>query len=204
MKYQLYILLQVIKKSWLWLSFIICLFIFNIISNEITIYPLVAETNIYPMMSYPSKSFLLLTFCQIIFSVYFLYYYYTYEMQNSYENTILRINCKKWISIKLFYCALLSVMVRTILTLITYFIYQDILIFSLSFLIYPVIYYILLSLIVITLSNLVKINILNLIFIFVFCFLTFAFFNIWVFVLIVLILLIFNYMYFKFKRLFEN
>ena len=185
MKVQMKILLEILKKSWLWIIIFVVLAILSLIFYMVR--PpeiLITENDFLAMVSYPkniNSSFIcfLLSLYQIGTTIYLIYIYYTYEFTYSFENIILRINEKKWIFEKIITCILFLILVRSIYMFLIYLCFFKTIDLSLNFITYPVVYHVLISIILITIINCLKRkNILDLIIVFAIGYLLFNIFNI--------------------------
>lgn len=110
MKIQLTILKQLLKKNIFWILLLFLLASLSFITYQFR--PLELEytkNDLLQLLCYPgisNKNFfgLLLSIYQISFTIYFVYSFFTYEVERSFSNIILRSNQKRWIIYKLVVC----------------------------------------------------------------------------------------------------
>jgi hypothetical protein len=208
MKAQIKILLETFKKSWLWITIFVILAMLSLLFYAIRpTEVLITENDFLAMISYPKNihsGFIcfLLSLYQIGITIYLIYIYYTYEFSHSFENIILRVNEKKWIFEKVVTCTVFLILIRLIYMYLIYLYFFKTITLNLNFIMYPVIYHVLISIILITIINFLKRkSILDLIIVFIVSYLLFNIFNILVALIIIAFLFIINFIFFHFKNM---
>lgn len=211
MNIQIKILLYNLKKSWLWIVIFILLVILSIIFYEVRPISLELQRNDFiNLISYPERNdlnfiSLLITIYQIGFIIYYMYIYYCYEIEHSFENIIIRINEKKWIFQKIVSSIIFIIFVRIIYTVVVYMYFQKVLSFELGFIFIPILYYILISMILLTIINFISIdNGIKFLLSFIISCLFFIKFNVYIVLLLIIILINFNLKFFNFKKYYNR
>lgn len=207
MKIQIYILLQNLKKSWLWIIILMFLMILSLIFYSVRPVGLEVSSNDFiallgiPLQKQYSFFALLISIYQMGFTVYFVFIYYSYELDFSFENIILRVNEKKWIFEKIFVCIVFTIIMRLTYTGLTYIYFHNKILFEASFIILPVIYHILISMILITIINFIKLdNSLKFFITIILSFLVFIKFITCIATMLIIILICLNIIHFYFKK----
>ncbi len=207
MNVQLKILLYNLKKSYLWIIILFLLMILSLIFYSVRPLELkLSSSDFIELISYPrSKNIsfvsLLVSIYQIGLTIYYIYIYYSYELENSFDNIVIRSNEKKWIFQKIVGSIIFIILFRLIYTGLLYIYFYEKIPFELNFLVMPIIYHILISLIIITILNYTKFdNGIKLLISVIISFFFFLKFNVLISLFLIIIIIIFNCIFFRFKR----
>lgn len=211
MKFEIKILKEIIKHNKLWFIVLFILSVMCILFFSIRINPLIfRETDLYAVISYPTKEHSsiissLFSIYQIIFTIYLTYVYYTYEINNSFENVILRFSEKRWFVIKSLLFSTFITVFRVLFNLCVYIYFAGHVEFSIDFIISPVCYHLFIVIITMTIINFVNFNkVFELIITFIISYLIFMSFNLEMAIILLFILYIFNLFCFSFKKYYQN
>lgn len=207
MKIQFTILKNNIKNNWYWF---LILFVLTIIS--LAIYLLrpsfieLSKEDFISLTCYPVKNFkdyigFLLSYFTIIINVYIIYLYYNYELEHTSLNIFLRIKDKNWLIYKMITLFIFIVSFRTIYVLLLFIPFINKIPFDNNLIFNNIMYFLSLSLTIITLSNFLhKYKILNLILSVLLPITLFHIYNkLYIFIYIITLILI-NYTLFNFKK----
>ena len=189
------ILSLIIKKNFFWIILLFIFLIINLISIN-SINKLVTFETLAPLMAQPNANLNLLGIYKIILITLLIYNFYTFEIQHTKANVLLRISLKKWIITKIFASTLIIVFLDIIFVAITNCIFFNKLVFSLEYYLLPILYDELIALFVVALVNLVKNKNITVLLVIIGSILIYKFLNTSIVLLSVIILLIFNYLYF--------
>lgn len=210
MNIQVKILLRNLKKSWLWIVIFALLTILSLIFYMVRPIDIeLSRNDLISLISYPTNNelnfiALLITIYQIGFVIYYIYTYYSYEFEHSFENIIIRVDEKKWIFQKIFSSIIFIVFLRLIYTGLLYIYFYKAIPFELGFIFVPIVYQVLISLILITIINFIKIDSgINFLSSIIISFLFFINFNFWISLLLIIVLICINGTIFSFKRYFK-
>lgn len=210
MKLQRQVLFDVIKKNRLWINIFLLIISFMVIFYLCLPNRLSDMDKFFIMISYPQNfefdfiTILFLTY-QIVWAIYLFYLYYTYELEYSFENVILRCDDKKWLLMKFLVLFIFTVLYKTIYTFLIYAFFFKKINFNIDFVIYPIIYSFFLATVLFSCINFVKEQKIFIIIItLVSSYLMFIYFNIWGSIILGLVLLIINFLLFNFKRYYNN
>ena len=152
-------------------------------------------------MGFPGKKYFdIYTLLQLLLNSLIIYRYYTYEVNNSFENVVLRSSDKNWFCYKLIGLLFGVIFVRLVFWALAYLFYHGLITIRLSYFIYPIIHHFLVGIIIITICNLFKNQIMRFILIIIFSILTSIYFHLW-YIIILIGLIILNYRDFNFQRL---
>lgn len=207
MKIQFHILIEVIKKNWIWYFIFFLLVSLNLIFY--TVRPntiLLSENDFFALINYPknvnySLINLLFHIYQIGIAVYSVYIFYRYELEFAIENIILRIDAKKWIFQKIVLILATTIIINALYIATIYLIYFREIHFHLNYIIFPIIYNSLIGIILITFTNIFKDkDIMIFISTFLICILMLNFFNFFIAIILTLTLSILNILLFNFKK----
>ena len=210
MKKELNLTKEKIKKDKLWLIILFSLLIINFIYYYLE----------YSDFKINNEYFLELISCplsnnttelSILFNIYFICYivyyslsYYNYELENLKEYMIIRDKSKKWFISKIIsifaYIIILKILLMLLIGIFSSFRYS----ININYYMITFLYLITISIISITLNNIIKNNTLvTIISIILSCILFFKIKNITITLILFLVLLIFNIIFFSFKKIYK-
>ncbi len=206
MKIQLKILLKILKNNWKWIA--ILLFIVILKLTMIMLQPTDAEITYYDFLNlicYPNLKDtvnILLSLYQIGLYLYLILVFYTYEIEYSFENIILRSNEKKWINFKIITSIVFVIITKTIYILLIYLLFKIYFPLKIYYLIYPNVFHIISVLSLITFVNIFKNNnkfilILSLII----SYLVYKYFYLNISLILIVFIIVMNIWLFRFKRI---
>lgn len=209
MKIEFNLIKNKLKNDKTWLIILLMLTIINImycylnynkINNNIYYLNLIG----YPLINEKLDIYVLYNIYYISYIIYYTISYFNYELENLKENIIIRENDKKWIIRKiistLLYIIVLKLMIILIIDIFSNFKY----IFNINIFLVIILYQFLISIITITINNVIKKNTLVIIISMLLSFLIFFRIKNILFLFILLILLIIlNILIFKFKRMYK-
>lgn len=208
MKIQLKILIETLRKNFLWIIIFVLLVILSLIfyfvrPNTIELTP----NDFLSMICYPktanySLMCFLLTMYQVGLIIYIIYNYYTHEFEHSFENIILRTKEKKWIRQKCIIISLFIVFSRLLYVSLLYLYFYNKFSFQPDYLLYPILYQLFISIVVITTINILKREmILEFLIVFIVTYVTMFIFNPVIIFILYILLIIINCIYFQFKKM---
>lgn len=158
----------------------------------------------FPGAKYSNMLDLLLLIFQIGLTIYFTYFLYTYEIDFSFFYIILRSNLKKWLIVKLVSILSYIIIYRLVFILLSSVYFIDKMSFNPISIIVSILFHISISLIVITIFNVIKRKDISILLDLIIIFLTFKFFNIYFLILMDLILIISNFYIIKNRKIFAR
>ncbi len=209
MKIEFNLIKNKIKNDKIWLVILLILTIINImycylnynkINNSIYYMNLIG----YPLINEKLDIYVLYNIYYIAYIIYYSISYFNYELENLKENIIIRDNDKKWFIRKiisiLLYIVILKLIVILIIDVFSNFKYS----FNLNIILLINLYLSLISIITITINNIIKNNTLVIIISMILSFLVFfSIKNILILFLLSVLLLILNIIFFKFKKMYK-
>lgn len=211
MRLQLEILSSTLKKEWVWMlilviltmiELILCMFNVNGGINFKTEFLSLIGT---PGLTNYNFTTLLIAVYQIGLIIYYVYVYYTYELKSSFENVILRANEKRWIRNKVFVSFIFTIVFKAVYEFFVYLFFSNEVSLKLYYFVYPVLFQMLLSLVIITLNNFFKRrNFIAYVLVTILGLLFFKWFNFVICITFIIVLLIMNICFFHFKTYYFN
>ena len=147
---QLKILFKIIKENYKWIVLFICLVILDYIFLVVRPYQIkLSQNDFYSIIGFPNlnNSFIsiLLYIYQFCFLLYISYVFFKDDFEHSFENVILRIDSKKWITNKIIILCLFIVMCKLFQVLIIYACFFNKIEWSFKYLIYSILISLLVS-----------------------------------------------------------
>ncbi len=140
----------------------------------------------------------------ILLIAYFIYIYFTSEMDYVFENVILRIKEKKWLISKFVIGTLFIILLKALLFFMIYYFFKEDVAFKINYLINPIVYLVFTEFLVITIISFFKRkNYFAYAIIAVVSYYTFFNYNTWFLLTATLLLAIINFIFFKFKRYYK-
>lgn len=159
MKIQYQILKKALKKNLIWLLLLLILVgIYNFINQVKQINPALEFLQIINNSPIKEMNTIEITIClyQIILVIYMTYIIYTYEMNNSFQNILLRINEKKWILSKYLILILFIIFYKIIYIYVAFLEFSNLLSLDIVYFIKSIIFDIVICLTTITCINFIK------------------------------------------------
>lgn len=142
MKLQLNVLGETFKKSLVWLGIWLSLIILTIIFSSSYHFEL---SSFLSLINFPGHyNYALIEYILIIYQIclitYITYVFYTYELNNSYSNIILRVKKNKWYLTKILMIIFMNIIFSIINFLICYSFLHSFITFKFTYIIMPLIY----------------------------------------------------------------
>lgn len=156
---QFEILCGKLKNNWFWFVILIFISLLNLILYHVRPSQIqITNEDLFSLTCYPSSIeygfvSLLLTMYQFGLLIYIIYIFYIHEFEHSFENIILRVNQKKWIISKIIVTFVFTFFLRLIYFGLIYLYFYDKISFQLNYLIYPIIYSMFISIMVLFCLN---------------------------------------------------
>ncbi len=205
MSLQIKILLNKIKENWIWffilsLLTILCLILYSVRGSRLTQFDLLSLI-CYPRLTNNTYMSMLISLYQIALNIYIIYIFVNYDFEYSFDNIVLRINNKKWILYKIVCSILFVLFFKLIQIILIYLFFYNKIDFKIIYLFYPLIYFILITLLTILVLSFAgkKKNIYFIILIIV-EYTLYINFNFLISIIISIFLIIFTIYYFNLKK----
>lgn len=209
MKIQIRIWNYCLKKSVKWLILLLLIIACYLFSLSISRKNITSDINFYLTLigyynpQYTSFFSTINLIYQYVFSIYFTHICYTYEVTNSFNNVVLRINGHKWIIDKLLVILSSNLLFRIIISILLYLFFINKTTFPFLETIDVILSHLLTTLIIISLHNFVKNKKIQLILIMLIVPIIVIYTSSPIKVVSIILLLVINYKIFNIKQLTE-